>query len=207
MAPKVSEAHAAARKEQILMAAMTCFSRKGFHKTTMQDICKAADMSPGAVYSYFDSKDTIIGALCEMGEKMNTNMFQMVKSPDYASAQASYGHALEMFISQYKHPMQQTGARMDAMFMAEALHNDELAEMGVRSYRNIMGHIREMVSDSQRAGEVNPDLDVDAVCQVMFSLVQGLGTQMLMNGGEPTDVDAYLQAVLATLGGKLFADR
>jgi AcrR family transcriptional regulator len=62
MAPKVTEAHVEARREQILEAAAACFSRKGFHQTTMQDICEAAQLSPGAVYTYFPSKESIITA-------------------------------------------------------------------------------------------------------------------------------------------------
>ena len=53
--PKVSEAHVEARKQQIMDAAKTCFSRQGFHQTSIQDICREAELSPGAVYRYFDS--------------------------------------------------------------------------------------------------------------------------------------------------------
>ena len=51
--PKVTEAHLEARRQQILDAASACFSRQGFHQTTMQGICREVDLSPGAVYRYF----------------------------------------------------------------------------------------------------------------------------------------------------------
>jgi AcrR family transcriptional regulator len=54
--PKVTEAHLEARRQQILDAALACFSRRGFHQSTMQDICQEAELSPGAVYRYFRSK-------------------------------------------------------------------------------------------------------------------------------------------------------
>ena len=59
---KVSEAHIAARRQQILEAARACVARQGFHQTNIQDICKEAALSPGAVYRYFPSKDHIIAA-------------------------------------------------------------------------------------------------------------------------------------------------
>ena len=43
-----------------MCAAIACFTRKGFHQTTMDDICEGAGLSPGAVYRYFASKDEII---------------------------------------------------------------------------------------------------------------------------------------------------
>ena len=40
--PKVTEEHVAARRRQILSAALSCFAREGFHRTTMQDIFREA---------------------------------------------------------------------------------------------------------------------------------------------------------------------
>lgn len=48
------------RKKQILDAAMNVFSRDGFHDARMDDIAKEADLSKGALYWYFNSKDEII---------------------------------------------------------------------------------------------------------------------------------------------------
>ena len=48
------------RRRQILRASMSCFARRGFHLTTMNDISAAADISVGLIYRYFDSKDAII---------------------------------------------------------------------------------------------------------------------------------------------------
>src|SRR5215469_137769 len=61
--PKVTEEHVQARRRQILSAALRCFARQGFHRTTMQDIFREADLSPGAVYSYFTGKDELIAAI------------------------------------------------------------------------------------------------------------------------------------------------
>lgn len=60
MARKVDEQTTRKRRQDILEAALHCFGKKGFHKTTMQDICKTVGLSPGTVYHYFRSKDDII---------------------------------------------------------------------------------------------------------------------------------------------------
>ena len=64
--PKVTEAHRESRREQILIAAWKCFSRKGFHSTSMADVIKEAGLSAGAVYLYFRSKDEIIVAVATL---------------------------------------------------------------------------------------------------------------------------------------------
>jgi AcrR family transcriptional regulator len=61
--PKVSDAHRAERRQQILDAAAACFARDGFHRTSMQDIVTESGVSAGLLYRYFAGKDDIIAAI------------------------------------------------------------------------------------------------------------------------------------------------
>src|SRR6266436_2908069 len=61
--PKISQARRDARQQQILDAALACFSEDGFHQTGMADIVRRSGLSHGAVYLYFQSKDDLIEAL------------------------------------------------------------------------------------------------------------------------------------------------
>src|SRR5688572_24159783 len=67
--PKVQPEYLELRRQQIVDAAAACFTRAGFHQTSMQDICAEADLSPGAVYRYFRSKEEIIQAMCLRGHE------------------------------------------------------------------------------------------------------------------------------------------
>src|SRR5215217_3588599 len=69
--PKVLPEYLEQRKQQIVDAAAACFTRAGFHQTTMADICAEADMSPGALYRYFRSKEEIIQAMCVRGHEQD----------------------------------------------------------------------------------------------------------------------------------------
>src|SRR2546423_8863238 len=52
------------RREVLLGAARTVFSRKGFHNATIDDIAAEAGVAKGTVYLYFKSKqDIYLGAL------------------------------------------------------------------------------------------------------------------------------------------------
>lgn len=80
--PKISEEQVSARREQIIMATVSCFADRGFHKTTMQDICKAARLSPGAVYHYYASKDEMNQQLFEFAMPRNTPpLSPLIKAP------------------------------------------------------------------------------------------------------------------------------
>lgn len=58
--PKVSDAHREARREQIAVAALSCFAEKGFQRTSMADIIEASGLSAGAIYLHFESKQQIV---------------------------------------------------------------------------------------------------------------------------------------------------
>ncbi|MBI5043692.1 MAG: TetR/AcrR family transcriptional regulator, partial [Nitrospirae bacterium] len=53
------------RRQQILESAIRCICRQGYHQTTMDDIASEAELSKGALYWYFKSKDEILAAMCK----------------------------------------------------------------------------------------------------------------------------------------------
>lgn len=48
------------RRKQIIKGALSVFKRKGYHKTTVRDIAKAAKISMGSLYDYINSKGDIL---------------------------------------------------------------------------------------------------------------------------------------------------
>ncbi|MFH0994773.1 MAG: TetR/AcrR family transcriptional regulator [Pseudomonadota bacterium] len=51
------------RRQQIMVAAKRVFSLSGFSKSTMEDIAKEAELSPGTIYLYFKNKDELYASL------------------------------------------------------------------------------------------------------------------------------------------------
>jgi AcrR family transcriptional regulator len=49
-----------ATKQKILEAALKLFRKRGFERTTMRDVAKAAGVALGAAYYYFPSKDALV---------------------------------------------------------------------------------------------------------------------------------------------------
>ncbi len=54
------------RREQILATAEALFYEKGFEQTSVQDILDALSFSKGGFYHHFDSKLSLLSAICEM---------------------------------------------------------------------------------------------------------------------------------------------
>src|SRR5580693_5613453 len=80
--PRVTQQHRDERREQILAAARRCFLRSGFHGTSMQDLFAEANLSSGAVYGYFPSKDDVIVAIAEENMREIAAMIQTVAADE-----------------------------------------------------------------------------------------------------------------------------
>ncbi len=61
--PKHVQEQKDAKRRHILDAALKVFAEKGYHETSVRDICTAAGVSVGSIYFYFDNKDKIYEAI------------------------------------------------------------------------------------------------------------------------------------------------
>lgn len=48
------------KREKILRTALGCFSKYGYHNTTIDEIAKKAGISKGLIYNYFESKEHLL---------------------------------------------------------------------------------------------------------------------------------------------------
>ncbi|WP_314643914.1 TetR/AcrR family transcriptional regulator [Rothia mucilaginosa] len=58
--PRLTDATKAARRAQIIEAAVSCFLEKGYTNTSMSNIIKASGLSSGSIYSHFTGKEDIL---------------------------------------------------------------------------------------------------------------------------------------------------
>ena len=66
------------KKNRILEAALTLFSRRGFHKTTAKAIAAAAGVATGSFYRYFKDKKAAFMAVClRQEQQIGDRIFEM----------------------------------------------------------------------------------------------------------------------------------
>ena len=65
------------RKAQILNAAESIFTKKGFYEARMDDIAEETGLSKGAVYLYFKSKNDLIIAILD---RLFQNKFKQLEN-------------------------------------------------------------------------------------------------------------------------------
>ncbi len=187
---RVTDAHRQARRRQILDAAVECFAREGFHRTTMAEIIAESGMSTGAIYLYFPGKDDIVEAIAEERHAVETSIVTAaLGNPDTRAALHDLAGAYFEWLSE---PGEQPRRRVLVQVWAEALRNERVAltiQAGVDQRRPLAAFLH----DRQLLGHINPAPDPDALSRAMLSLILGF---VLQQAWDPAiDLNAY-RAVL-----------
>jgi AcrR family transcriptional regulator len=192
--PKVSPEHLAARRQQILAAALICFDRAGFHRTSMQDIFDESGLSAGAVYRYFASKEDIVEAIAEQRHAREAELIGEALSA--ADPRLGLHRLADLYLGWLTDPDERQRRRVGVQVWAEAVHHERLRAVvrrGALQRRLLVGYLR----DAQRQGALPLEVEPEALTRVYLALFQGF---ILQQAWDPlADVGAYLRAVHAII--------
>jgi AcrR family transcriptional regulator len=191
--PKVTQSHRDARRAQILDAAMICFARAGFHRTTMQDIVHQAELSPGAIYLYFSSKEEIIAALAD--ERHHSEQKVIAQACEGDEIQATLKLLGEEFLGKLQTPEERVRRRLGIQIWAEALSNDRILALMRRGVDEPRKSLSEMIRLAQLRGDLPANLDPDALARIMIALFHGFILQQAWD--EQLSVEPYIATIQA----------
>jgi TetR/AcrR family transcriptional regulator, repressor for uid operon len=166
--PKLKPETQAARRAHILDAAERCFVRTGFHRTTMQDICREAAVSLGAFYVYFDSKEALIQGISERERAQFSEDFSALSSaPDFLQALAGMGE--KMFVARPREKQ-----KMCVEIGIEATRNPEIARLHCEVETLVLTSFKSLFHRLQTEGRVVPGVDTDALALAFVLIGDGL---------------------------------
>jgi AcrR family transcriptional regulator len=171
--PKMSTAHLEARRGEILDAAEDCFVRRGLHQTTMHDICQESQLSPGAVYRYFDSKEDLIDAVAERRTRQEMQFIDEARAQTSEAAEA-LGILGDRFWGQFLRADFEHWARLDIEIWPETLRNPR-HQTRVRAQRSML---RDALADVCRLaieqGTMRLETDPVTMANLLMALYRGL---------------------------------
>lgn len=192
--PKLKPDTQRARREAILDAAERCFARSGFHRCTMQEICKEAGISPGALYVYFASKESLIAGLAERDRaEFQSRFADLATAPDFLQALSVIGE--QYFVDE---PAEKR--LMCVEIGVESTRNPQVGE----TFRAVDSFVNDsFASLFQRLaaeGRIAPELDVATIAKV-FAVI---GDGMIWRRAVDPDFDGKaLMPAIVMLVGKL----
>ncbi len=114
------------RRASILHAALQVFVNKGFHRTTIRDIAKAANLAEGTLYNHFENKTALITALIEQLQFAAQQTAGLPAPLSLPSEQAPLPQLLTLQFTQMLALHSTTGPNVLGVLLAELLTDAQL---------------------------------------------------------------------------------
>jgi len=162
------------RRQQIIVAAKRIFSKKGLSKTTMEDIAKESELSPGTLYLYFKNKEELYASLSlRILQFLSIRVSQVIKEHGEGPSE-KLDRLIEAMYEVYEFdPM--VIINMFHLQSSETLKNlspELLAEIKILS-KKALGHIASIFKEGIEQG-VFIDRHPTALADIFWSLFSGV---------------------------------
>lgn len=164
------QSHKQSQRERILEAATRCFIQHGFHSASMATISETAEMSPGLIYRYFDSKNEIILAIVEAQlEVVKRRLCALHNTEALAEAM------LEYFESHDQEPYGSASAPLFLEITAAATRDPDIAKAVSRIDSTVRIALAEWFHRSREEGGYGlPDDVAEEAAVALVLLADGL---------------------------------
>lgn len=184
------------RKAQVLDAATECFRRDGFHNTSMAQISKAAKMSVGHIYHYFENKEAIISAIVDRElQQLQTiirNIRELGAGGDLLRATVDDTSCSVQDIANDKN------VPLILEIIAEAARNPAVAAIVQKSDHLAMSCFRTLIKDGLEQRCISYiERDLDAPLEVISAMFEGISVRLIRN--PQLDIAAVNKALMRTV--------
>jgi TetR/AcrR family fatty acid metabolism transcriptional regulator len=163
--PDVSEA----RKNQIIQAAISVFTRLGFHNARMDDIVKETGLSKGTLYWYYESKEQLIIAILDHLFNAEFDKMEALKDLDVPAPQG-LRKFLELYIADLHNLLK--FAPIIYEFYALAFRNKTVRTVMQRYLNTFVNIVEPMIQHGIDQGEFKP-VDAHQVAIAIGSQLEG----------------------------------
>ena len=185
--PKISEEKRQARRDQILAASWRCFSRRGIHSTSMDDIVRESNLSFGAVYLYYKSKEELIfAAFSSAFDEMRAPLAPLFAA-DEPYPPAIFVREVAKVISSHA---RRDGLNFGVSFLmgwSEAQSNPKLKEIIVAGQLAYREAATVVIRKWQKRGDLSAKNRPENIAKVLLSFFLGFIVQSAMLGAVEPD--------------------
>lgn len=196
MSPKVSDEYKTMMKEKILLASLTLISKKGYHETSIDDIVAESGFSKGAIYGYFDSKETLFLELQKKFATVNYNQLKSVVDNE-PTALAKLEKAADLVFASICDVSEEM-CRMDLEFQVASSRLPKMKKQHKQQQIAVISLLEEAINEGIKTGEFRKDVDANSVATILVCAIGGL-SNLLITAGFKFKWDMIKDALLSTV--------
>ncbi|MEI2301655.1 TetR/AcrR family transcriptional regulator [Ensifer sp. MJa1] len=189
---KVDPEKHAAKRRLILDAAIACFARKGFHGTSTAEICAEAGMSPGNLFHYFPTKQSIIAAIVEEERQETAEIFRKLgEAQDLFAALLGF---MDTVLELAGDPVYSSIALEIA---AEAMRDERIGELAAINDTELQTALATLLRSAGARNQIDPTLNADGAARWIAAIIDGVFSRVAVDPGfKPKEEGAMLRLLL-----------
>jgi len=188
--PRAARMRPAERRAQLVACALAAFARRGLGATRHADVAAEAGVSLPAVFFYFRTRDTLVGAVLGEVERYYVEMLRTAHAADGTARDVLHRIAAAFAASVDTHPMHARVWLNWSTAMRDDLWPRYLVFQG-RVLRDLAATIRA----GQRTGVVADALHAADAARLMYAAAYAV-LQMKLGGEPPAHVTRFLATVV-----------
>ena len=156
------------RRDEILAAAQRCFVRNGFHQTSMQEICAEAGMSPGNLYRYFPSKESLIAGIAERD--------RAEVAQEFAGADMSRGlfTVLEGMARHYFTERSHEQVKLCTEILSSARRHPDIARISNGFDADVKRWLIDLFKAGAERGDIPRNIDFEGAATMLMVIADGM---------------------------------
>ena len=158
--PRRSQEYMDGQRLHFCEAAVACFRRKGVAATNLTDICEEAGLSMGALYKFFDSRESLLEAVLQM--RLNQRN-EALHGKTWAKLRAA--------LLRYADDLSQDPFWREIQGVVD--WNERLHALRVKEGRLILQQVKEQIEQYTAAGEIAPHFDARRTAQLISVVFDG----------------------------------
>ncbi|MDE3839738.1 TetR/AcrR family transcriptional regulator [Bacillus methanolicus] len=197
MSPKVSEEHREYRRCKILEAAIRVFKRKGFEKTTMQDIVDESGMSRGGVYLYFSNREDLFKELINFIDKQQVEEIDLLHQ-NVSSTWEGVLRFLEAQEQEIKEVDESLTPVILEYYMIELREKTKDAFLSNR-YQKAVEVLELLFQKGVDEEEFKPDIPISQVARFVVAFLDGLIMEAIYLGTDEVKIQQQMNTLRQTL--------
>lgn len=199
--PKLKPEELETRRTEIIDAARACFLRSGFHKTTTDEICREASITPGGLYHYFGSKEELIAAVIDRSAETAVERMRNLIA-DSMNAESAFRQIGSIFFQTMQDPEIDNFTRLELEIWVEGLKNEKIFDKNKKAWGMRMKWLEALVARGIDEGIYDGEVvEPRAMASLIISIWLGLRMGRLM--GEEFDLNGALRSFTMMHAGRL----
>lgn len=181
------------RRELIVLSALHCFTRHGFHQTSMRHIATEAKVSLGNLYNYFTGKGEIIKEIAGLESQEQSVLISTLEQQQPLAA-------IQKFATIYLEQLSQPDRiKLTVEIIAECTRAPEIALIFADNQRTITSALTTTIARGIQSGDIRQDIQSEILAELIIDGIEGFAMRKALFSDTLTTSHGLIQLLLTLL--------